>query len=325
MTNEELDFRKRVPIKFGANFMPDGFPMKDIRTIPFTSLLRLTLLPTLDSFYSVDQKLSGINDDFMFGNDQYGDCVVAMAAHGTLRFEKFEQRRQISITAEEVIKEYLRQTGGPDIGLNMLESLKDWRKHGLTFDGKLYKIHAFSSVDQQDLNQVRYCIMLLRGIFFAMRVFTTDIDQFRNGEVWHLTGHDGANEGGHGVYGYLYNVGGPAQSIKLSPGDRTLDLVPSGSWEAPEGTTGINYGAAIDTFELMTWGVRQKMTADFWKTRVLEAYGVIDDRDQWLGKDSPLDVDLMDSWLQEITGEPLVTDGGSCISRLIRRKIKVGG
>jgi hypothetical protein len=322
MTKEELEFRKTVPIKLGANFMPDGFPMKDIRTIPFRSLLKLGLLPPLESFYSVDQKL-GINDNFMFGNDQYGDCVKAMMAHGTLRFEKFETGSQPTITADEVIKEYLRETGGPDIGLNMLLALKDWRNHGLTFGGKLYNIHAFSSVDQQDLTQVRYCIQLLRGIFFAMRIYTTDIDQFRNGEIWHLTGKDGLYEGGHGVYGYLFNIGGPTQRIQLFPGYRRLNLLPStlGSWDAPEDATEVNYNPT-DIFELMTWGVRQQMNTDFWKARILEAYGVIDNRDKWLGNDSPLDIDLMDSWLEQITGKSPDTSGGCPISRFISQEIK---
>jgi hypothetical protein len=311
VSNEELEYRKIVPIKFGANFMPDGFPMKDIRTIPFRSLLKLRLLPPLEKFYSVDQALSGVNDNYIFGNDQYGNCVKAMMAHMILRLEKFEQGTQITITADEVIKEYLRETGGPDIGLNMLLALKDWRNHGLNFGGKTYKIYAFSSVDPQDLTQVRYCIQLLRGIPFAMRVYTTDVDQFRNGEMWHLTGNDGQFEGGHGVYGYLFNIGGPAQSIKLSPGYRTLNLLPStlGSWDAPEGATEVDYFS--DIFEVMTWGVRQKMDTAFWRARVLEGYGIIDNRDPWLGANSPVDVKAADAQLQEITGHP-DTSGSGC-------------
>jgi hypothetical protein len=310
ISNEELEYRKTVPIKFGANFMPDGFPLKDIRTIPFRSLLKLGLLPPLESFYSVDQKLGGINDNYMFGNDQYGDCVKAMMAHMILRLEKFEQGKQITITADEVIKEYLRETGGPDIGLNMLLALKDWRNHGLNFGGKTYTIYAFSSVDVQDMTQVRYCIQLLHGIPFAMRVYSTDVDQFRNGEVWHLTGHDGTYEGGHGVYSYLFNIGNPSQSIKLSNNYHSVRCYPAsfGSIAVPLGVSELYY--VDDIFEVMTWGFRQQMTTDFWKARVLEAYGIIDNRDSWV-KDSPVNIDLCDSWLQEITGHP-DTSGSGC-------------
>jgi hypothetical protein len=318
ITKEELEYRKIVPIKLGANFMPDGFPMKDIRTIPFRSLLNLGLLPPLQNFYSVDQAVHGIEDTFMFGNDQYGDCVKAMMAHGILRLEKFEQNAQITILTEEVVKEYLRETGGHDIGLNMLLALKDWRNHGLNFGGKTFKIHAFSSVDQQDLTQVRYCIQLLYGIFFAMQVYETDIQQFRNGEVWHLTGNNGAYEGGHGVYGYLYNIGSPSQQVVLSQGCRTVEFLPRGlgSIQIPSEVQGLTY--TDDIFEIMTWGVRQQMTTDFWRSRVLEAYGVVDQVDPWVGANSPLNMEAMESQLQQITGHPSA-NGGCCVTKMIKR------
>lgn len=313
MDERELALRKTVPIKLGANYMPDGFPLKDIRTIPFRSLLRLSQLPPLPNFFSVDQDVGGIADNEMFGNDQYGDCVKAEFAHGLLRFERFEQGTQPQILASEVVAEYLRETGGGDTGLNELIALKDWRNHGLTFGGKLYKIHAFSSVDVQDLTQVRYCIYLIRGIFFTMQVYQTDIDQFRNGEVWHLTGNNGAFRGGHGLYGYLYNVGSTPQQINLSDNYRRINLVsPSSvtSMNIPAPTTTLTY--TDDIFELMTWGFRQQMTTEFWKSRVMESYGVIDQVDPWLGNNSPLDMDKLDAELQQITGHPDTNGGSGC-------------
>jgi hypothetical protein len=303
MTNEELELRRTVPINFGANYMSDGFPLKDIRTIPFRSFLRLEQLPPLPNFFSVDQDVGGIVDNEMFGNDEYGDCVKAEFAHGLLRFEKFEAGAQPQILTSEVVAEYLRETGGHDTGLNELTALKDWRNHGLNFGGKLYKIHAFSSVDVQDLTQVRYCIYLIRGIFFTMQVYQTDVDQFRNGEVWRLTGNNGMYRGGHGLYGYLYNVGSAPQQINLSDNYRRINLV------SPSSVTSMNIPAptltyADDIFELMTWGFRQQMTTEFWKSRVMEAYGVIDQVDPWIGGNSPLDMEKVEAELQQITGHP---------------------
>ena len=322
MVNDlELEYRKTVPIKLGASFLPDGFPLKDMRTIPFRSLLRLKLLPPLPNFYSVDQELGGIDDHEMFGNDIYGDCVKAMMAHGILRFEKFEQGKRIAITTDEVVKEYLRETGGKDTGLYMLLALKDWRSHGLTFGDKNYKIHAFASVDMQDLTQVRYCIYLLRNINVAMQVFQTDVDQFRAGETWHLTGKNGNFLGGHGIYGYLFNIGNTPQQITLSDSYRRVNLVSPISTtylDIPKPTTSITY--ADDILEVMTWGVRQQMTTEFWKARVLEAYCVIDQKNPWQGDNSPLDMELCESQLKEITGNPTVD--GCFVCKFVKGQLR---
>jgi hypothetical protein len=42
----------------------------------------------------------------MFGNDKYGDCVIAGRAHQTLRFEAVEQKKLISVTEQDVLREY---------------------------------------------------------------------------------------------------------------------------------------------------------------------------------------------------------------------------
>jgi hypothetical protein len=316
---EELEYRKTVPIKFGANFMPDGMPFKDLRTIPFRAMLNLENLPPLQSYYNVDESLQGINDSEMFGNDQYGDCVKAMMAHGILRLEKYECGKQPIILATEVIKEYLRETGNRDIGLIMLNALKDWRNHGLSFGGKTYTIDAFSSVDVQDLTQVRYCIQLFGGIFFAMRVYTTDIDQFRAGEVWHLTGKDGILEGSHGVYGYMFNMGQPSQKITLSQGCRVVNIIPPlyGYLNMASGIQELFY--ADDIFEQMTWGVRQKMTTDFWKNRVMEAYGIIDQIDNWVSGNSVLNIPQLRAWLEQVTGHPNTSSNICFISKVIKK------
>ena len=237
----------------------------DARTIQLKDILRLKLLPDLPSSYNIDEALGGIEDDRMFANDKYGDCVIAARAHQTLRFEKFEQEVLLPITDQEVIDQYFKESGGLDSGLYLLDSLKEWRKNGWTVGGKVYTIYAFASVDWKDHDEVKHCIHLLGGINFGMKVYQRDIDQFNAGESWHLTGEDGSYKGGHGVYDYEF-----------------IDADDNG-------------------VTCMTWGKRQRITWDFWDARIDEAYGIVDNRDEWLGDGSPVDVEKLDGYLKEIT------------------------
>jgi hypothetical protein len=254
-------------------------PLIDERTIPLQKILRVALLPELPPSYDIDENL-GVQDDFVFNNSQYGDCVIASRAHQTLRFEKFEQGVQIPIADQEVIAQYLKETGGHDIGLVLLTSLKRWRNEGWTIGNRLYTIYAFASVDWHDHDQVKHAIHLLNGVNFGMIVFQTDLDQFNAGEGWHLTGNNGYFQGRHGVYACQY---------------RDIDNVPA-TW----------IGTAICYSEnglwCMTWGRKQFMTWDFWDARVDEAYAIVDNKNKWQG-DSPVDVETLDGYLEEITGQ----------------------
>ncbi|MBA7620217.1 hypothetical protein ES703_27562 [subsurface metagenome] len=243
--------------------------LPDKRNIKLASILRKKLLPELPDTYDIDDALGGIDDNRMFANDEYGNCVIAARAHQTFRFEKYEQGKQIAITDQEVIDQYLKEALGIDMGLILLLSLKRWRKEGWSVGGKNYTIYAFSNVDWKNHEEVRHCIHLLGGVNFGMKVYQSDIDQIEAGEAWHLTDGIGAYLGGHGVYAYKFG--------KLIGYDE-------------RGVT------------CMTWGKRQRMTWAFWDNRVDEAYGIVDNRDDWL-EDSPLDVEKLDQHLFEITGE----------------------
>ena len=98
---------------------------RDPRNFMFASLVKLP--PKPPAAYDFDLKHKGIPTP-MFANDNYGCCVIAGRAHQTLRFELLEQNKKLAITDKEVLAEYLKQTGGEDTGLVVLDSLKLWRK-----------------------------------------------------------------------------------------------------------------------------------------------------------------------------------------------------
>jgi hypothetical protein len=274
----------------------------DKRTIPLSKILRVELLPELPSSFDVDESVGGIQDNFIFNNSIYGDCVIAARAHQTLRFEKFEQGNQIAISDKEVTDEYFKETGGPDNGLVLLYSLKDWRNDGWIIGGKKYTIYAFASVDWMNHDEVKHCIHLLGGVNFGMYVYQTDIDQFNQNLDWELTGNNGSFLGGHGVYGcaYIYQQN-----------------------TCPHCAVGWTEDGLI----CITWGRRQKMTWDFWDARVDEAYGIVDNRDSWLG-DSPVDINKLDGYLKEITGneeEPSTCFFSNGICKIFNGSAKILG
>lgn len=257
-------------------------PVIDHRTIPLRAVLRAELLPELPAVYDIDEVLGGIDDNFVFNNSKYGDCVIAARAHQTLRFEKYEQGIQIPISDDEVVGEYFEQTGGRDTGLILLTSIKDWRNDGWEVGGKNYTIYAFASVDWPDHEEVKHCIHLLGGVNFGMRVYQTDMDQFHAGEGWHLTDDNGAFKGRHGVYACQYrDINNGIESVKYPDSSKVVSYSQDGVWA-------------------MTWGRKQFMTWDFWDARVDEAYGIVDNKNKWQ-PDSALDVEKLDAYLQEIT------------------------
>src|SRR4029078_8268973 len=65
-----------------------------------------------------------------FGNEKSPNCVIAGRAHQTLRFELGERERLIKITTKDVMDEYRKETGGQGRNVEVLDSLKRWRKDG---------------------------------------------------------------------------------------------------------------------------------------------------------------------------------------------------
>jgi hypothetical protein len=239
-------------------------------------------LPELPLVYD-NHEVYGIVDDFMFANDEHGCCVISSRGHHTLVFEGYEQEKQIEITDQEIKDEYFEQTGGRDTGLILLTSINDWRNDGWPVGGRNYTIYAFASVDWLDHDEVKHCIHLLGGVNLGMKVYQTDLDQFDAGEGWHLTGSNGQFKGRHGIYAYRYrDINNGIESVQYPDSSKVVSYSQDGVW-------------------VMTWGKGQFMTWDFFDARIDEAYGIVDNRNKWMGDDSPVDVKRLDAYLQKIT------------------------
>ena len=219
----------------------------DARNFKLAALLKVP--PPVPPQFDFDLLHPGIPTP-MFANDVHGDCVIAARAHLTLRFEDIEQGSVVMITDQAVLKEYFKETGGPDTGLNILDSLNEWRKQGWrpTPQKKTYKIHAFAQVTPKNHNEVKAAVYLLDAAYVGLALPQSAQAQIQAGQVWDVVGGSGSapnSWGGHCVITPGYNPTGPV---------------------------------------CVTWGRKQQMTWAFFDKYCDEAYALVDEVDTKKGK-----------------------------------------
>ena len=258
-------FRPKSLIIEGLGFgkLPYEKSKKDIR---FANIVR-TPVPSIPEFYDTSSILTPYVDNRMFGNDTWGDCVLAERAHQTLVFERFEQGKILTISDNIVLNEYWKEGGAsvlnphPDRGLSMRDSLNAWRKNGWVIDGKRYTIYAHALVNQLGHLEVKACVYLLGGADIGIQIPWSAIKQFKAGKPWDVVNNDGGIVAGHCIY-----ITGYCPSCLFC----------------------------------MTWGKQQAMTWKFLDKYCDEFRGVVDNRNLWM-KDSPVDVKKLNEYLKMVT------------------------
>lgn len=225
----------------------------DERTLALGPVLSTDI--TVPEVFNFDKNRAPFPDR-MWGNDEFGDCVIAARANQTLRIERVEQRRTLHMVDDDVISEYKKLTGcvspgdANDTGLVMLNAMRDWKNDGWTMTqkpGHHYSIAAYGEIDPMNRKEVRASIYMLVGIQFG---FALPWAARRMGSVWDYTGGTGpdwrpGSWGGHAVYGFGYD---------------------------PEGIT------------IKTWGQNVTVTNAFLEKYCDEAWGVVDALDSWRTK-----------------------------------------
>lgn len=183
---------------------------RDERNLKFATLLAASP-PKLPKRYDFDVTHAGIPTP-MFANDDYRDCVIAGRAHQTLRFEDIEQGSVLMISDKDVLREYLKETGGRDTGLVVLDSLDQWRQKGWKVGTKRYYLRAYAELTPRDHEEIKRAIFADVGAGVGLRLPKSAQQQMQTGQPWDVTTGPDAKPnswGGHYVYLVGYTPEGP--------------------------------------------------------------------------------------------------------------------
>lgn len=245
-------------------------PVIDKRTIKLKSILKTLPPPPLE--YDIEKQIQLQVPYRMFMNDTLGDCVVVSKVNFMLRAEVLEQNKVVSVSDQDVMNQYFKESGGQDCGLVMLYSLNDWRNNGLKLGGRKlaclqwggenYKIHAFASIDPDDAEDIKYAVQYLNGPAIGLRIYQSTYDQYNAGKTWDYVPEDKDLVGGHAVYVVAYNEIGP---------------------------------------QYLTWGTKVQATWKFHEMNCDEGYALVDAKDEGLDT-SPIDEEKLETYLNEIAG-----------------------
>lgn len=206
----------------------------------------------------------------MWGNDEWGDCVIAGQANHILRNERVEQRRTVKLHDSHVIERYKLLSGSQspgdsrDNGLVVLYAMRDWRNNGFAVGNRNYLIAAYGELEPRDRNQLRQACYLLHGVHFGFwlpRAAQAMTDQ----GYWDYQGQSGPDWspggwGGHLVYGKKYDA---------------------------------------ESFHVLTWGREIKVSNAFIERYCDEAWATVDNFNSWKVKQT-IDVNLLMQHLRNI-------------------------
>jgi len=132
------------------------------------------------------------SDVGMLGNDRFGDCVFASAAHLTMLWNA-EAGRKVEFNDECVLQCYAEvtgfdpATGANDNGTNMRDMLNYWRQTGiLDAQGNRHKLAAFASIDPSNMDHI-LTAMWLFGLDIGFVVTQDAMDRFHDNDIWDVS------------------------------------------------------------------------------------------------------------------------------------------
>jgi hypothetical protein len=140
----------------------------------------------------------------MLGNDQYGDCVWAGAAHEVQQWNA-DAGRTVTFTNEAVLSDYAACTGfdpndpSTDQGTDMRAAAKYRKATGIVdAAGTRHKIGAYVTLTPGDVNELKIAIMLFGLAGGGLVIDTAQMTQFNDGQPFDWVSGS-PQEGGHYV------------------------------------------------------------------------------------------------------------------------------
>jgi hypothetical protein len=166
-----------------------------------TDFVNLTELPKPPRSFG-HEALFGRKAWGMLGNDGFGDCVWAGAAHETMMWNK-EVGKDVLFTDKQVLSDYSAVTGfnpsdpNTDQGTDMKEAASYRRKTGIIdAKGVRHKVAAYLSITPGNIQEHYVALYLFGAVGIGIEFPGTAMDQFNKGKSWSVV--RGARiEGGH--------------------------------------------------------------------------------------------------------------------------------
>jgi hypothetical protein len=133
----------------------------------------------------------------MDGNDTYGDCTMAAAAHLIQSWNAQTGQGDPVPTEQQVVDQYLKLSGGKDSGLVESHVLTSWHRSGLWGN----KVLAYAPVNVHALTLIKQTIALFGGVYAGIQVPANAQQQFAAGKPWTLDADWQSQpiEGGHAI------------------------------------------------------------------------------------------------------------------------------
>ncbi len=140
---------------------------------------------------------SKINDWFLDGNDIYGDCTMAAAAHAIRAWNAATGSSDPVPHKAALLEEYFKLTGGPDTGLVESLVLKTWHDSGLCGN----KILGYAPIDIHNLDHIRHAAHLYGIVYIGVQMTKGAEHQFKLKKPWTVKKGQQANTvvGGHAI------------------------------------------------------------------------------------------------------------------------------
>jgi hypothetical protein len=118
----------------------------------------------------------------MDGNNQYGDCTMAAAAHMIQSWNAQVGLGNSVPSDQQVVQEYLQLTHGKDSGLVETNVLKTWQRSGL-WDNHVV---GYAPVNVHSLTTIQQAIAVFGGVYAGVQLPANAEQQFNNGKPWTL-------------------------------------------------------------------------------------------------------------------------------------------
>jgi hypothetical protein len=171
----------------------------DFKFSDFAASIRL---PTAPSRFGHE---NAYRDWQMLGNDRYGDCVWAGAAHEHMLLNKVVHRLDVTFSDDAVLGDYAAATGfdrndpSTDRGTNVHEALAYRRTQGIAdAEGRRHRIGAYVALDPRNWEHLEQAAYIFGAVGIGFRFPDSAMRQFANGEPWSPV-RGSTIEGGHYV------------------------------------------------------------------------------------------------------------------------------